>query len=352
VQRERAPQRQLVRRPADPDPDLARLDDPLAGPAGKRRPVGVHRERDLPPLAGFQRHPGEPGQPPHRPHHRGDRVAEVELDDLGPRSRSRVRHAARDLRRSVRRHAIRRDRQVRVRKGRVRQPVPEREQRGRVHRAAVVLAGQPGPQVGRWRGGRAGGHLDRQLPARHNPPGQHAGDRRTPLLAREEGLHDPGQPGGHRAQRVRPPGNQDRDDRDPGAGQGGQQVLLHPRQPQVGRVAALTGGAAPEQPRLVPDHGDHDVRGLRGGDRRGEPRGVSGPHRAARHVSHSSRPFTSQRVQHGSNRHARRGLRMRLAQVPGHAVAAEERQRVIGQRPDHGHPGVRPHRERTVPVGQ
>ena len=47
----------------------------------------------------------------------------------------------------------------------------------------------------------------------------------------------------------------------PGSGQGLQQVLLDARQAQVGRVAALSGGAAPEQPRLVPDHGDHDVGG-------------------------------------------------------------------------------------------
>jgi hypothetical protein len=90
VQRERAAQRQVVGRAPDPDADLSRLDDPLAGPAAERRPVGVDPERDPAPFARLQRDPGEAGQPAHRAHHRGDRVAEVELDDLGARPRPAI----------------------------------------------------------------------------------------------------------------------------------------------------------------------------------------------------------------------------------------------------------------------
>ena len=65
-QRERSRQRQAVRRTADGDADLARLDDPRPGQAGERGPVGVQPERDAAGLARRQRHPGEPGEPPDR----------------------------------------------------------------------------------------------------------------------------------------------------------------------------------------------------------------------------------------------------------------------------------------------
>ncbi len=110
----------------------------------------------------------------------------------------------------------------------------EREQRGRVHRAARVPCGQARAQVrGRLPAGR-GGHLDRQPAAGHQPPAKHSGDRAAALLAGEERLHRPGQLSGRRADGVRPPGDQHQHHRSAGGDQDPQQGSVPVREQHHG----------------------------------------------------------------------------------------------------------------------
>ena len=134
-----------------------------------------------------------------------------------------------------------------------------------------------------------------------------------------------------------------------------QQVLLHAGQLELGRVAALAGGAPAEQPGLVADH-DHGQVGGRGrGHGRGEPGPVAGADGAAAGVAHVGQ-FLAQGVQHGDDLHPGLARVVRVAvratEMSGHAVAAEERQRVIGQRADDRDPGGPGDRQRAGRVGQ
>ena len=92
---------------------------------------------------------------------------------------------------------------------------------------------------------------------------------------------------GQRSDRVGPAGHQHQHDRLAGGDQNAQQVLLHARQPQVGDVAALAGGAPAEQAGLVPEHGRAARRGRAGvlprrGGRPGDRRGIVRPGGAQR----------------------------------------------------------------------
>ena len=268
--------------PPMPTQYLARLDDPPAGPARERDLIGMHPEPHPACLTRLERNPDEARQPAQRPRHRRHRVAEVELHHLGARPRPGVADRAGDFRPAIGGHVFRRHGQVIVAEAGVRQAVPEREQWRRIHRASAVRAGEPGPEIGRRRGGVRTRHFDGQLAAGHDPSGQHACDRPATLLAGKEGLHDPGQPVGYDSERVGSAGDQHRDHRGPGVGQRQEQILLGARQAQAGNVAALAGRAAPEHPGLVPDHGDHDLRRLGSGDRCGETRDVPATARRSR----------------------------------------------------------------------
>jgi hypothetical protein len=181
-----------------------------------------------------------------------------------------------------------------------------------------VLGGQPRAQVRGRLPSRRGGHLDRQPPAGHQPPGQHPGDGAAALLAREVRLYDPRQLPCHRADRVRPPGDQHQHHRGARGDHDPQQVVLHAGQPQVGHVAALARGAAAQQARLVAEHG-HDQVGLprvRGGVR--EPRAVLVADGAAGGVVDlGAGEFGPQRGEDGGGRRALGGLGVPSAEVAG-----------------------------------
>ena len=127
-----------------------------------------------------------------------------------------------------------------------------------------------------------------------------------------------------------------------------------PGQPQVLGVAALAGGAAAEQPGQVADVGDAQVGVPGGGDRGGEPGPVVALHRAALLVPDlDAGQLGPQRVDRGRHLDAEPEPGVAGQHVVGEGVAAHERARVGGARPDRGDPAQRrPVRaEQRQPVG-
>src|SRR5579872_5491379 len=179
---------QVVRRAADRDAYLSWLDDLAAGQAGERGAVRVQAERDPAPLAGLQWNPGEASQPAYRADQLGDRIAEVQLDDLGARPRAGVAYRRGDLCHCVGGDLGWRHYEIGVCELGVGQPVAEGEQRRRVDHAAVVPAGQRRAQVRSRLPGLVAWHLDWQLATGHDLTGEHAGDSLPALLTGEERL--------------------------------------------------------------------------------------------------------------------------------------------------------------------
>jgi hypothetical protein len=230
--------------------------------------------------------------------------------------------------------------------------VPEREQRGGVRGAHPGASGQRRPQVRRRLTGHRSRHLDRQPAARHDAAGQHAGDRRAAFLTGEERLHDGGDPPGDVAERIGPPGDQYEHDRRAGAGQRAEQLLLGPRQPQLGHVAALARAPPAEQPGLVAENRHSDIGGRREPCGLGDARPVRGPDIAAPGMQHRRRrKLRTHRAEQGGHGDPGSCGRVLVADVPGKRVAAEERERVVGERPDDGDTLACRQRQRTV-VGE
>ncbi len=239
----------------------------------------------------------------------------------------------------------------------------ERVQRGRVQVGdrALGLAGQPGVQVGARAAAGGAGDLHRQLAAGGDAAGQHAGHRARALLAGEERLDGRGGVG-VAAERVGPAGHDHHDDRGAGGQQPGEQVALHAGQRQVGRVAALAGGPAAEQPGAVADDGDHQV-GVRGGGGGGREAGavVPGDLAAAQHGELGVGELGVDRVgqRRGHQADPVLGVLRRGAgaeDVVGEGVAAEQHRRVVGARADQRDPrrwrAARPGERQRAAVGQ
>src|SRR5919108_1619413 len=72
----------VAARPAEPQLDAAGFDDALPSQAGKGGQVGVQFELDPAPLARLQRHARVADELDNRPGYLGNRVVQVDLDDL------------------------------------------------------------------------------------------------------------------------------------------------------------------------------------------------------------------------------------------------------------------------------
>ena len=230
----------------------------------------------------------------------------------------------------------------------------EREQRRRVDRTARVPAGQPRAQVrGRLR--RPPSRASRPAAGRWAPPGRTA----RPAIA-----PPPSSPGknacttaasspGHRADRVGAPGDQHQHDRRARATSTRSRSSCTP-----GSRRSATSQPSPEVPRPNRPASSPSTatttsasRRVRGGVR--EPGAVRVADRAARGVGdRRAGQFGPQRGEDGGGRGSLGGFRVPAAEVAGHAVAPEEGQRVVGQRPDHGDAGLRAQRQDGVAVGQ
>ena len=191
--------------------------------------------------------------------------------------------------------------------------------------------------------------LHGQLPARLDPAGQDAGDRRPALLARHERLHQAGGAAVHVAEGVGAARDHHHDHRRAGPQELVEQVRLHAREPEVLGVAALAGRTRARTGR----------RGRRRRPRTGRPRGPR-PARPRSRTGPSpctaqpcswtiSAPGSSaaQGIDRGLHLEAQPEARVARQHVVGEGVAAHERPRVGGAGPDDGHPA-----QRRAPVAE
>src|SRR5690606_40253354 len=74
---------ELVSRSAESEHEIAGLDDAREVPPGEGREIGMDAERDARRRAGLELDAREADEALDRPDDRGERVVEVELDDLG-----------------------------------------------------------------------------------------------------------------------------------------------------------------------------------------------------------------------------------------------------------------------------
>src|SRR6185369_3135880 len=87
----------VAARRAEPQLQIARLDDAPTPPARERRQIRVDREGHRCRVAGFERYAGVPDEAVAGPGHLRDRIVQVELDHLGPGALARVADGDRDL---------------------------------------------------------------------------------------------------------------------------------------------------------------------------------------------------------------------------------------------------------------
>ena len=229
----------------------------------------------------------------------------------------------------------------------------QRDRRAGALHLVVVVVGD-GADVLRHREAQPAGWLDRA--------GQHVGEGGSALLAAGKGHHERGQLVLEASQVVRTAARQHHHDRFAGCDHGLEQLLLDTRQVERVGVGPLAHRAGLEQARQVPDAQDHDVRGARALDgRRNEiqssrhRRGLR-ERRALLDVAREHGgavlallddvaapgirdPLGAEdRLERGPGRHDLCGGLARVVQDQVHrkAVAAEERQRVVRCRADHG----------------
>ncbi len=295
-------------------------------------------------------HPPEAQQLGHRAGEGADDVAAVQLHDVGTRPGSGVGQPNSGDHRLARRggpHLY----QLTPERG-VGQPVPERQGRGGREVGDVAVAPQCGVEVGVGLRADRPGQAHRQPPRGVDPPGQHAGHRRSALLAGEERLHDGRTAVERPTDGIRPAGEQHEHHRCARVEHGLHQSPLNAGQLEVVAVTPLPDGPPPEEPGLVADDHDGDLRALRGGNGIRDAVDVAVVDAAPeRHAQPGARPLTGERLAHGRHGDADRGARVLRDDVVDERVAAEERLDAVGIGADDGHRVGALEREDAV-VGQ
>ena len=340
--------------------ELAGLDDAPTREAGEAEHVGRHLEGDPRRLARAQLDPAEGLELLDRPHHRGEEVPHVELRHRHPGARSRVAHGEPQADRAGAGVHLRRvERQVGVLERRVAEAVTERvtaaevqcdRRAGALHLVVVVV--RNGADVLRHGDGEPARGLDLA--------GQHVDQRGSSLLAAREGHHERGDLLLQPAQVVRAAAREHHHHRLPGRDHGLEELLLDAGQVERVGIRALAHGAGLEEARQVPDAHHGDVRRLRARHRRGDEvgpardRGRLLERRALLDVAREDRRAVlallddeaalgvgdtagaEGLLERRSGRHDLGGGLARVVQDEVHreAVAAQERQRIVGGRAD------------------
>ena len=283
-------------RRSETDHDLARFDDALAVSSGEAGDVGRDVDREVDGSRPAPVRPGEADETLHRPDDGGDRVVQIELDDLGAPPLACVADGEAEGRDAVGRRSsgpcivgsLQSKSSTRCR---------DRRRTRRSGRCWTPRSSARAAPRGTWTAGCPDARdADRQPPARIDPAAEHAGERAGSLLAREERLHDRSGLRHGAAERVRPAGEQRDHGRCRRCEQGVEQLLLRAGQPQRLDVASLAAGAAAEEPGPVAERDDDDV-GLasRHPPRRRDPGGLSAVDRRAGDDSRSRRRGTRRR---------------------------------------------------------
>jgi hypothetical protein len=190
--------------------------------------------------------------------------------------------------------------------------------------------------------------LDGQPSGRVDPSAEHPGHGRGSFHTGEERLHHCGGTVCVLTEGVGPAGDHDQHGRRVGGQHGVDQTDLQPRQAQVGRVAALTGGA-------VADEQQGDVG--QGGDANGfrDPGGgTAGNLDTPGAVDGGLRVLGLNLLPDRGDEQTRAAFGVAVQHVVGEGVAAHQGQRVVGARTQHGDPGptAQAQRERGAVIGQ